>query len=98
MKSYFKLNWWVICLFLFIVGGHYPISWEYAGKYFKQVKTIEGEVVISHMTEIACYLGFHADWDKYLTAVILAEDMPKFPPRPDIYYLYEKVQVKKLNP
>ncbi|HEC77508.1 MAG TPA: thermonuclease family protein [candidate division WOR-3 bacterium] len=72
------------------------ISWLDAAKYYGQIKTVEGKIVLTNNTGKVCFLNFHADWKRYFTAVIFAGDFDKFPRHPEDYYLNKRVRVRGL--
>jgi len=72
------------------------ISWQEAEKYYYQTVTVEGEIVRTHRTKKVCFLNFHPDYRRYLSCVIFASDLPKFPDRPERYYLKKRVRVTGL--
>ena len=72
------------------------ISWRDAGKYYGQIKVVEGKIVASNNTGKVCFLNFHKDWRRYFTAVIFASDFDKFPAHPEDYFLNRVVRVRGL--
>jgi len=69
------------------------VAWEDAGQYVGKQVTVEGKIVLSKNTGKVCYLNFHPNYKKYLTAVIFASDLPKFPMNPDKFYLNKTVKI-----
>ncbi len=69
------------------------ISWEDADKYYEEVKTVEGKIVLSHNSGKACFLNFHRNYKEHFTVVMFAKDFAKFPPNPERYYLNKIVRV-----
>lgn len=69
------------------------ISWQDAGSYIGQYKTVEGTIIATHNSGKACFLNFHPNWKVYFTAVIFANSFYKFPANPETYYLNKKVRV-----
>ena len=69
------------------------ISWKDAHKYYGQKVSVEGKIVRTHHSGKACFLNFHANWKKYLTAVIFARDFSKFPEHPEEYYYSKTVRI-----
>ena len=72
------------------------ISWRDAGKYYGQIKVVEGKIVASNNTGKVCFLNFHKDWRRYFTVVIFASDFDKFPAHPEDYFLNRVVRVRGL--
>lgn len=54
------------------------VSFEEAAKYYNQTKTVEGTVVGTFCDDKRCFLNFHEDFRKHLSAVIDATDFAKF--------------------
>ncbi len=73
------------------------ISWEEAGNYIGQYKTVEGTIVCTYYAESSSgqptFLNFHKPYRGYFKCVIWGEDRPKFPPNPEEYYLNKHVRV-----
>jgi len=67
------------------------ISWDEADKYYGQTVKVKGRIVSTNNTGQVCYLNFHYDWSKYLTATIFNSDFDKFPPNPEEYYKNKNV-------
>ncbi|NPV02889.1 MAG: hypothetical protein HPY53_16065 [Brevinematales bacterium] len=72
-------------------GGIVP--WEEAALYIGKQVMVEGKIVLSKNTGKVCYLNFHANYKKYLTAVIFASDLPKFSMNPEQFYLNKTVKI-----
>lgn len=70
-----------------------PINWKEAHQYYDQPVIVEGKIVRTHNSGKACFLNFHGNWRKYLTAVIFAKDFSKFPEHPEEFYYLKTVQV-----
>ena len=69
------------------------ISWKDAAKYYGQVQTVEGTIVLTKNTGRVCFLNFSENWRVDFTAVIFASDFAKFPPNPESYYKGRRVRV-----
>ena len=54
------------------------VSFQDAPKYYNQTKTIEGTVVGTFCDDKRCFLNFHEDFRKYVSAVIDSADFAKF--------------------
>ena len=72
------------------------VSWRDAAKYYGQVRTVEGKIVVSNNTGKVCFLNFDRDWKEHFTAVIFSGDYDKFPPNPEDHYLNRTVRVTGL--
>jgi micrococcal nuclease len=72
------------------------VSWRDAARYYGQVRTVEGKIVVSNNTGKVCFLNFDRDWKEHFTAVIFSGDYEKFPPNPEDYYLNRTVRVTGL--
>jgi hypothetical protein len=72
-----------------------------AAKYYNQTKTIEGTVAGTFCNDKMCFLNFHKEFKKFVSAVIMASDFAKFSKVPatqlqaelDKMYTGKKVQV-----
>jgi hypothetical protein len=69
------------------------ISWQDAAKHYGEYTTVEGTIVVTHNSGKACFLNFHPDYKRYLTAVIFASAFSQFPKNPENYYNGRKVRV-----
>jgi micrococcal nuclease len=69
------------------------ISWQDAAKHYGEYVTIEGTIVATHNSGKACFLNFHPDYRRHLTAVIFASDFSRFPSKPENFYRSKKVRV-----
>jgi micrococcal nuclease len=69
------------------------ISWQDAGKYYGQDKSVEGIIVATHRTAKFCFLDFSSNWEKDFTSVIFDSDFNSFPPNPEVFYKGKKVRV-----
>ncbi len=55
-----------------------PVSFQEAPKFYNQTKTVEGTIAATMCTEKMCFLNFDKDYNKFLSAVIMSSDFPKF--------------------
>jgi micrococcal nuclease len=78
------------------VAAKEVVSWRDAAKYYGQVRTVEGKIVVSNNTGKICFLNFDRNWKEHFTAVIFAGDYNKFPPNPEDHYLNRNVRVTGL--
>ena len=69
------------------------ISFEEAGNYVGQTKTVAGTVVDTHVSARSgnLYLNFHQDYRAYLSVEIPASDLGKFRSDADSYYTGKKI-------
>lgn len=72
------------------------VSWHDAARYYGQVRTVEGKIVVSNNTGKVCFLNFDRNWKENFTAVIFSGDYDKFPPNPEDHYLNQKVRITGL--
>jgi bisphosphoglycerate-independent phosphoglycerate mutase (AlkP superfamily) len=88
----------LLLLFLFLcnLNSQEKIEWDKAHLYIGKFVIVEGTIVDTYNSGRACFLNFHPDYKKHLTAVIFASDFYKFPPNPEDYYLNKKVRIKGL--
>jgi DNA/RNA endonuclease YhcR with UshA esterase domain len=70
------------------------INWDVAANYYGAYVKVKGKIVRTHNSGKACFLNFHNNFTKYLTVVIFANDFPKFPEKPEKFYLNKTVSVK----
>jgi hypothetical protein len=68
-------------------------QWEDAHLYYGRQVTFEGKIVQTKNTGKVCYLNFHPNYKKFLSLVIFASDLPKFPMNPEKFYLNKTVKV-----
>jgi micrococcal nuclease len=73
--------------------GLQVVSWLDAGTYEGKLVTVDGTVVATHNSGNVCHLNFHEDYRKYFSVVMFGQDLAKFPPRPEDYYLKRHVRV-----
>ena len=69
------------------------ISWQDAAQHYGEYCTVEGTIVVTHNSGKACFLNFHRDYTRTLTAVIFASRFAAFPPSPEQYYQGKRVRV-----
>lgn len=78
------------------------IPFEKAASFYNQTKTIEGTIVGTFCDDQRCYLNFHSDFRKYVSAVIEAPVVKQLTSAPtaearktflDSQYVGKKVQV-----
>lgn len=69
------------------------ISFENAGNYVGQTKTVDGTVVDTHVSSSSgnLYLNFHQDYRTYLSVEIPASDLGKFRSDAASYYTGKKI-------
>lgn len=69
------------------------ISFEDAGDYMGQTKSVEGTVVGTHLSSRSgnLYMNFHQDYRTYLSVKIPASDLSKFKPDAATYYKGKKI-------
>ncbi len=70
------------------------VPWEEAHRHVGEEIVVEGTIVRSHRAAKALYLNFHPNWKRYLTIVIFAADLPRFPEDPEKAYKGKKVRVR----
>jgi len=75
-------------------GARTVIPWEEAHRHEGEEIVVEGTIVRTHRAEKVLYLNFHPNWKRYLTLVIIAKDLPRFPPDPAKTYQGKKVRVR----
>ena len=69
------------------------VSWEHAGKYVGQVKTVEGIIVRTYRSANAIFLDFHDPYQGYFMAVIFKSDWANFKCQPELFYKNKEVRV-----
>jgi len=74
--------------------GKNAVSWETAGQYIGKRRSVEGKIIRTHNSGKACYLNFHNNFTRYLSLVIFQEDLWKFPPQPESFYLNKTILVR----
>ncbi|MFA6149333.1 MAG: thermonuclease family protein [bacterium] len=75
------------------IGGT-VVPWEDAPRHEGEEIVVEGTIVRTHRTAKTVYLNFHPNWKRYLTVVIFAKDLPRFPGNPEKAYKGKKVRVR----
>jgi len=81
-------------------GAGTVVPWEDAHRHAGEEIVVEGTIVRSYRAAKVLYLNFHPNWKRYLTIVVFAEDIPRFPENPETAYKGKKVRVRgevKLN-
>jgi micrococcal nuclease len=74
--------------------GGIAVPWEDANRHVGEQVVVEGTIVRSHRTASVLYLNFHPNWKRYLTVVILAKDLPRFPEDPEAAWKGKKIRVR----
>ena len=74
--------------------GDPAVPWEDAHRHTGEEIVVEGTVVRVHRAAKVLYLNFHPNWKRYLTVVILASDIPRFPEDPEKAFKGKKVRVR----
>ena len=69
------------------------ISWENAGQYIGKTVTVNGKIVLTKNTGKVCFLNFHPDYKKHLSAVIFSSAFQRFPMNPENVYLNKTVLI-----
>jgi len=93
MKKVFLAFVLVAVLLTAVCFAEEVISWQDAGKYVGQIKTVEGTVVDVKVLEKISLLNFHTDYKKHFSAVIFPENYAKFPEKLNATYLGKKIKV-----
>jgi len=70
------------------------VPWEEAHRHAGQEIAVEGTIVRTHRSAKVLYLNFHPNWKRYLSLVILASDLHRFPRDPEEAYKGKKVRVR----
>jgi endonuclease YncB( thermonuclease family) len=73
-------------------GGGVP--WEEAHRHAGEEIAVEGTIVRTHRAAKVLYLNFHPNWKRYLSLVILASDLNRFPQDPEKAYKGKKVRAR----
>jgi endonuclease YncB( thermonuclease family) len=71
-----------------------PVRWDQANRHVDETIVVEGTIVRTHRTANMLYLNFHPNWKRYLTVVIHAGDLHRFPGDPETAYRGKKVRVR----
>lgn len=75
-------------------GEAVEIAWDRADEYYGREVIVTGRIVRTHNSGKACFLNFHNNFKRYLTAVIFASDYDKFPAAPEECFLDKEVRVR----
>jgi len=75
-------------------GAEAVVPWEEAHRHEGEEVVVEGTIVRTHRTKTMLYLNFHANWKRYLTIVLFAKDLPRFPGNPAADYKGKKIRVR----
>jgi len=74
--------------------GDAVVPWEEAHRHAGEEILVEGTIVRAHRAEKVLYLNFHPNWKRYLTLVIPAADIPRFPEDPGKAFHGKKVRAR----
>jgi micrococcal nuclease len=69
------------------------VPWDEARRHIGRSITTEGTVVRTHRVKSALFLNFHPNWKRYLTVVIFARDLERFPKDAHVFYKGKTVRV-----
>lgn len=69
------------------------ISWEEAHRHLGEEVLVEGRIVRTHRSRDRLFLNFHPNWRKYVTVVVPAEELSRFPEDPERHYGGREVRV-----
>lgn len=69
------------------------VSFEAAGRHVGRAVTVEGRIVRTYRNRSALYLNFHPNWKRYLSILVPAEELNRFPPSPESFYRGKRVRV-----
>ncbi len=70
------------------------VPWDEAQQHVGEEIVVEGTVVGTHRTASMLYLNFHRNWKRYLTVVIRAEDLSRFPGDPEAAFRGKKIRAR----
>lgn len=70
-----------------------PVPWDEARRHVGRTVTVEGTIVRTHRGKSALFLNFHPNWKRYLTVVIFARDLKRFPKDAPAFYKGKTVRV-----
>lgn len=70
-----------------------PVSFETAGLLVGKTVEVEGRIVRTYRSRSALYLNFHANWKRYLSIRIPAEELGGFPASPERFYRGRRIRV-----
>ncbi len=68
------------------------VPWEEANRHVDERIVVEGTIVRTHRSASVLYLNFHSNWNRYLTLVLPAKDLPLFPEDPEAAFKGKKVR------
>jgi endonuclease YncB( thermonuclease family) len=74
--------------------GEAAVRWDEAHRHVGEEILVEGTVVRTHRTASMLYLNFHANWKRYLTIVIHAKDLHRFPVDPEAAFRGRKIRAR----
>lgn len=69
------------------------IPWYRADAHIGQSAVVHGRIVRTHNSGKACFLNFHNNFTRYMSAVIFADDFVRFPQPPETVYLGKYVAI-----
>ncbi len=69
------------------------VSWEEAHRHTGEEVVVEGRIVRTHRSRDRLFLNFHPNWRKYVTVVVPAEELSRFPEDPERHYGGREVRV-----
>jgi hypothetical protein len=75
-------------------GARGVVPWEEAHRHAGEEIVAEGTIVRTHRAEKVLYLNFHPNWKRYLSLVIPASDLHRFPADPEKAYRGMKVRAR----
>jgi len=75
-------------------GSDNVVPWEDARRHVGEEIVVEGTIVRTHRGSSVLYLNFHPNWKRYLSLVVPAADLPRFPDDPDKAYKGRKIRVR----
>jgi endonuclease YncB( thermonuclease family) len=70
-----------------------PVPWDEAQRHVGRSVTTEGTIVRTHRVKSALFLNFHPNWKRYVTVVIFARDLKRFPKDAHVFYKGKTVRV-----
>jgi endonuclease YncB( thermonuclease family) len=70
------------------------VPWEEAHRHEGEEIVVEGTIVRTHRAAKVLYLNFHPNWKRYLSLVIPASDLNRFPQEPEKAYKGKKVRAR----
>jgi endonuclease YncB( thermonuclease family) len=70
------------------------VAWYRAGEHIGKNAWVHGRIVRTDHSGKACFLNFHNNYRRYMSAVIFASDTAKFPDPPESWYLGRYVAVR----